>query len=434
MKTSILLCLVGLLFVGIVHGQPASALISNLPGLQDKLNFSMYAGYVPVGTNNYFYWFIESEHSPKDDPVVLWLNGGPGCSSLGGLMSENGPFYPDGNGDLVLNPYSWNRMANMLYLESPAGVGFSYCPEDNCPEYDDNSTASDNYNFLVSWFKLYTQFQSNDFYITGESYAGHYIPELTLQIYQHMKTNPKTPPQSNFKGFAAGNPLSDEGYDLEDNYLNTYLQTHGVIQLGDTDDDDVTGNFNPYDILVDVCDSDKIRNHIRFPHPINHMKGLRPDESNPSTMKRFVPNPPDCIDDWVQNYLDESSVQTSIHAQSTQWVDCGGPEYDFSTESMIPLYRMFMANTDWKIWVYSGDADTVLNFIATEAWILNQNMTVVSPWNVWYYSQIDGTSQIGGWNVQFDRLPYTTVKGAGHMVPWFQPAPAFQLFTSFLQQ
>jgi len=285
----------------------------------------------------------------------------------------------------------------------------------------------------VSWFKLYPAFQENDFYITGESYAGHYIPELVDQIYQHLHSNPKTPPQSNFQGFAAGNPLSDEGYDITDDYLNIYSQTHGLVQLGDSNDDD-DAPLNPYDILVDVCDSAKIRNHIRFPHPINKMRGLKPGEQNPSSTKRFVPNPPDCIDDWVASYLNESKVQTAIHAQPTAWEECGGPDYDFSTESMIPLYQTFMTNTKWKIWVYSGDADTVLNFIATEAWILNQNMTVVNAWAPWYYNQIGGSSQVGGFNVQFDRMTYTTVKGAGHMVPWFQPAPAFQLLSSFLQQ
>jgi len=360
----------------------------------------------------------------------LWLNGGPGCSSLGGLLSENGPFYPDGNGNLVLNPYSWNLLANVLYLESPAGVGFSYCPTD-CGTYDDNRTAVDNYDFLQAWFAAFPEFAKNKFYITGESYAGHYIPTLVNLIYTHTKTNPNAPPQSNFQGFAAGNPLTDTGFDIDGNYLNTFLQTHGCIQLGDTVDTSPDGNLNPYDILVDVCGADHIRNHIRFPHPINGMKGVKGVQT---PHRRYVENPPACIDDWVQNYLNEPSVQTAIHAQAgTSWSDCGGPDYNFGEESMLPLYQTFMDDTNYEILVYSGDEDTVLNFIATEAWVLNFNISATSSWSAWYYSQIGGTPQVGGWTVSFPRLTYTTIKGAGHMVPWFQPAPAFQLYTTFLQ-
>jgi carboxypeptidase C (cathepsin A) len=103
-------------------GQSVKHKIVNLPGWNGT-NFDMYTGYITINNGKHmFYWFVESQGpNPANDPVVLWLNGGPGCSSLLGLMAENGPFYPDENNNLALNPYSWNLFANMLYLESPAG-------------------------------------------------------------------------------------------------------------------------------------------------------------------------------------------------------------------------------------------------------------------------------------------------------------------------
>lgn len=142
------------------------------------------------------YWFIESTKSPSSDPVVLWLNGGPGSSSLIGLLTENGQVVTNddsltqpinGVPQVFLNPYAWTTMANVLYLESPKGVGFSYCENvkssSECINTDE-STASDAYEFLVNFFTSYPEYKTNKFYLTGESYAGIYIPMLMDQIDQ----------------------------------------------------------------------------------------------------------------------------------------------------------------------------------------------------------------------------------------------------------
>jgi len=89
---------------------------------------------------------VESQKDPKNDPVALWTNGGPGCSGLEGLLTEQGPFRAVGNGTLIANPYSWNLLSNMIFIEAPAGVGFSY--SDNRQDYEqvgDARTAQDNY-------------------------------------------------------------------------------------------------------------------------------------------------------------------------------------------------------------------------------------------------------------------------------------------------
>lgn len=418
--------LVALLWiVALSFAQPPNDLITNLPGLQTPVNFPMYAGYLSAtGDRHYFYFFIQSAGNPATDPVILWLNGGPGCSSLLGLFTENGPFSPDQNGNLVINPYAWNNVASVLYIESPAGVGFSYC-DNGCPTFDDNLTANDNYNVLVDFFNKYPKFAQNDFYIFGESYAGHYIPQLVLNIYKNGKSNP---PGSNFKGFGAGNPLSDEYYDLDGPYLAQYMQYHGMIRLDDTNTQ-ASGNYDPYDILVDVCNSKRMANYIRFPHPFNNFKGAQ------ETKKRYVPNPPACIEDYTTSYLNNAQVQSAIHVQATQWTECGGPNYNFGTDSMIPIYQMFMNSTTYKMMVYSGDMDTVLNFYATEKWIMDMKRPVVEPWKAWtYQSPIGNGVQVAGWTIKFKGLRFTTVKGAGHMVPGYTPAPALQMLKNFLSE
>jgi serine carboxypeptidase-like clade 2 len=99
---------------------------------------------------------------------------GPGCSSVGGgMLSELGPFYPTPDGaHLKQNPYSWNKFSNLLFLESPSGVGFSYSNTTSDYVTGDKKTAEDSYKFLVQFFQLYPQYANSRFYIAGESYAG----------------------------------------------------------------------------------------------------------------------------------------------------------------------------------------------------------------------------------------------------------------------
>jgi len=405
--------------------QPPLDKITNLPGTNATVPFSMYSGYIGISNGKQMhYWFVESQNAPATDPLVLWLNGGPGCSSLLGLLSENGPFYPDAKGNLISNPYSWNKLANMLYLESPAGVGFSYCT--TCPTFNDNITAHDNYEVLTNWFLKFPIYQTNPFYISGESYAGHYIPTLAYAIYQAKLVDPLKPPQSIFKGFIVGNPSTYHTADDGDS-LTQYFQSHGIIPLDDNRQSDVTGTFDRYDILADVCEANRMYKYIRFPSWINHHLGFK------ETNKRYVPNPDPCIDDYVATYLNTPTVQNAIHVRSTQWQECGGPNYEYNQGSMYPYYNTFIQSTNWKIWVYSGDADTVINFIGTESWIYNLNRPVSKKWYPWNYARDGSSVQLAGWRVDFDRITFTTIKGAGHMVPWTQPAPAFAMFKSFLQ-
>ncbi|XP_022883552.1 serine carboxypeptidase-like 45 [Olea europaea var. sylvestris] len=164
--------------------------ITKLPG-QPTLQFQQFAGYVTVDDRKQralFYYFVEAEKDPSSKPLVLWLNGGPGCSSIGvGAFSENGPLRPNGQ-VLDRNEYSWNREANMLYLDTPIGVGFSYST--NTSEYgtvNDEVTARDNIFFLQRWFLKFPQYAHSPLFITGESYAGHYVPQLAKLMIKFNK-------------------------------------------------------------------------------------------------------------------------------------------------------------------------------------------------------------------------------------------------------
>ncbi|KAK3017294.1 hypothetical protein RJ639_006398 [Escallonia herrerae] len=166
--------------------------IEGLPG-QPNVSFTQYGGYVTVNESAgraFYYYFTEAQHSKQSLPLLLWLNGGPGCSSLAyGAMQELGPFRVNSDGKtLYKNKFAWNHAANVLFVESPAGVGFSY--SNTTSDYvhnGDKRTAADNYVFLLNWLERFPEYKGREFYISGESYAGHYVPQLAHTILSHNK-------------------------------------------------------------------------------------------------------------------------------------------------------------------------------------------------------------------------------------------------------
>lgn len=124
------------------------------------------AGYLNFSMGQFHYILFDSQTDPANDPLVLWLNGGPGCSSLIGMIYENGPFTVIPNTTFTeLNNYTWNMHANVLYLESPGGVGYSMGFRNN--SNNDTTVAQDNYRALVDFFRKFPNLKKNDFYISG---------------------------------------------------------------------------------------------------------------------------------------------------------------------------------------------------------------------------------------------------------------------------
>lgn len=179
--------------------------VSHLPGLQVPLSSKLYSGYLASGAASgsrarLHYMYAESQSAPATDPLVLWMNGGPGASSLWGFFVEVGP-YATNDASFVHNTSatpavfarsnSWNREANLLVLESPGGVGFSYCTGAHgefcagdacCPVHTDESTASDALEALAAFIQGFPELRGRSLYIAGESYAGIYVPMLAVRV------------------------------------------------------------------------------------------------------------------------------------------------------------------------------------------------------------------------------------------------------------
>lgn len=200
--------------------------IRGVPGYKGELPSRHFGGYITVDQErgrHLYYYFVQSERSPASDPLVLWLNGGPGCSSMDGFVYEHGPFLMSFKGgkdstgrrlqelELRRNPYSWARVANMLYVDSPAGVGMSYYETPGDRHTNDSHTAADMNTFLRRWLEAYPEFQENDFFVSGESYAGVYVPLVTQAVLDGNEAGQK--PALRLRGYLVGNGVTDEAVD-----------------------------------------------------------------------------------------------------------------------------------------------------------------------------------------------------------------------------
>jgi carboxypeptidase C (cathepsin A) len=122
--------------------------------------------------------FYESRNDPVNDPIIMWFNGGPGCSSLLGAFQELGPYVVDDELSPThqVNPYSWNNNASLLFMESPAGVGYSIANLSTDYPTNDYRQSEDAIKALLDWFSKFPEYKPNGFYISGESYGGIYVP------------------------------------------------------------------------------------------------------------------------------------------------------------------------------------------------------------------------------------------------------------------
>jgi len=361
------------------------------------------------------------------------------------FLSELGPFRPDVNGtSLHMNPYSWNLVANMLFIEQPAGVGFSTAPAD-FKGYGDAQAAQDNAAFIVAWFKLFPVYATHDFYLTSESYGGHYLPTLAAQIVQ----NGNVP---NFRGFAVGNPLTympyrDYGQYGTQAYHNLLPKPllDKYLALGCKDDDSsqncsdvmatmdgITANMDPYSLDFPIClegPSGERKAFMRAMSRARMYAGKKNDIFSSYFPNEYEP----CAGNWAASYLNRADVQSAIHViGSPVWADCSdnvGNLYNLTDilAPMMPVYRQLINSSKLNILVYSGDDDSICATLGTQQWIWNLGSNVSKEWAEW---TVDG--QVAGFLVQFQGFSFATVHGAGHMVPQTRPAQALALFKNFL--
>ena len=455
----------------------------------DLYSGDVYSGYLKtkIDGNELFYIYTPSQNNADKAPVLLWLNGGPGCSSLFGLLGEVGPVTSDNFADeFKYNPYSWNLNANLVAIEQPAGVGFSKTSNPKF-QWTDDVTAE---NLLEGVKNFLDEFdlKGRDFYIAGESYAGVYIPFLATHMLEDTSSN-----KVNLRGVLIGNGLTDFDTDIERSMVEFGFY-HGLISIEtyntfkrhcphkpdelypeeedyseNSENKELKDSYYPRNV-THKCN--EIRSLIRQNLGGSDIYGIYrvcPTESRISlndpfylnsqhTMKKTIIEklkqyknsnnnikktnlkaqlependvwPDGCGDDLTfDRFLNDPIVKQKlqVYNESMIWTQCFNIDYVMSAS--YPFYNETMKKfPDVKVWVFSGTEDGVLPTLGTMRWINKLGFHIETEWKQW---KVD--KQIAGFVQKYEEgLVVVTVKGAGHMVPQDQRASAFKMVSSLI--
>ena len=452
-----------IILISNIISEPEEDLVKDLPDY--PFEKKMYSGYLNITEiKKLHYIYLESE---KDsDKLFIWFNGGPFCSSLNGWIKGHGPFVIEGN-KLVKNPYSWNKLANMLYIESPAGAGFSILNSyiESELSMDDDIAAHDNLIAIIDFFNKFPSLRDKDLYISGESYAGIYIPMLAYEIL-HYNDKVSDSHKIKLKGILVGNGVADWKYDTVPAMID-FIFTHHLIGFElrkdyikycqkEIDEEKcnanvlktlgLINNINVYDYLQD-CQGLSNSNSIRNSYYFNYAKWAFPSSLLKSKNKHFLQIIKDenksngavpCIDtSIIENYLNRIDVKKALHVdQSIKWEICnmeGYSRYRKLEKGSIYAYPYLLNKI--RILIYSGDTDMAVPFNGNQAWIRNLRLPIISEWKSWRAEDLDGNvdmANIAGYRTIYKGLTFVTVKGTGHMVPQWKRKEAFHMVKRFL--
>lgn len=439
---------------------PVEDEVRDLPGLSVQPTFKQYSGFLYAGGDRRLhYWYMESQRNPNTDPLLLWLNGGPGASSLIGAMAENGPFRVGKKGkQLFINPYSWNTVANVLYLEAPAGVGFSYDPS-GVYETNDDKTADDNYLAIQAFFRKFPNLRKREFYVTGESYGGVYVPMLTQRLM-------KAPKGINLRGFVVGNGALDEtalgnsllffGYhhgffDLDTwtrliqhccngsaspqgcNFVEPKTKTRDLCkaEVAQVNWKMASLPLNPYNIYDD-CGADSILLETTaraMGRTSSYHRHLYASARNRSYS---IPLAPNCMDlNDVTAYLNRPDVKAALHVESStlEWTSTSEVlHYNRQYYDMAPVVKELVDSGCLRSLIYNGDVDMVCNFIGDQWFVTNLGYKNATEYQQWLYKK-----HLAGFYQSFEgNITYATIRGSGHMVPHDKPAQALHMISQFM--
>ena len=445
------------LLIQIIFSATENDLVKSIPDYSYKGR--LYSGYLDVSdVKKFHYMFNYAHEDPEHKPLVLWLNGGPGCSSLDGWANEHGPMQMGEDAKFHTNEYSWNRAANMIYLESPGDVGFSYI--DSKLDYElyinDDIAAKDNLNALISFFKKFPTMKGKDFYIAGESYGGIYVPMLAYNIVQYNKNLPESQ-KINLKGILVGNGVADWNYDTTPatidfaftHHLYSYETRMDLNKYCIMEYDEMKCN-EVYDIIDNNLDGINIYDYLRecaLPETINGeissnskyykyarwaFKNRKVSKNKNDELKKSYGVY--CFNDTnVENYFNREDVQNALHVEARrEWFVCSdevGERYEIQEKGFIWVYPTLLKE-GIKILVYSGDTDAIVPFNGNQAWIKNLKLEIEKPWRQW--RAFNDEDNVSGYVIEYKGLTFCTIKGTGHMAPQWKPKESYYMFSKFI--
>ncbi|KAK1308379.1 Serine carboxypeptidase 3 [Acorus calamus] len=405
-----------------------------IPGLLGSEGVSVkelghHAGYYRLSHSHdarMFYFFFESRSS-KDDPVVIWLTGGPGCSSELAVFYENGPFKIADNLSLVWNEYGWDKASNLIFVDQPTGTGFSYSSDKRDLRHDETGVSNDLYDFLQAFFKEHPQFTKNDFYITGESYAGHYIPAFASRVHQGNKA--KDGIHINLKGFAIGNGLTDPA--IQYKAYTDYALDMGIIK--EPDYTRINKLMPACELAIKLCGTSGkaacLASYLVCNNIFNSIMKIAGNTNYYDIRKQCEGSL--CYDfSNMEKFLKQKTVRDALGVGDIEFVSCSPSVYQaMLTDWMRNLEVGIPALLEdgVKMLIYAGEYDLICNWLGNSRWVHSmewsgQQHFVNSP-----TLSFEVDNKEAGQTKSHGPLAFLKVHNAGHMVPMDQPKAALEM-------
>merc|ERR1712216_128737 len=383
---------------------------------------------------NYFYWLFEARENPEHAPVVLWLTGGPGCSSEIALFGENGPCSVRAGGKSTkMNPYSWNRKSTIIFVDQPAGTGFSYGARSDM-DRSEKQVSNDLYHFMQEVVKHYPKYHKQRFYIFGESYAGHFVPAFGHRLLMGNKAHEGE--YIAFKGQAIGNGLTDP--EIQYPYypqmafnskttkpVITKAQYKRMVSAIPTCVKDIRGCKKD----KSMCSAAFIRCNAALIDPVQDTG------KNVYDLRQKCKNPPLCYDFAPMSTFLRSKKVKKILGVKKEWADC-----NFAVNGMF--------HTDWmrsqrhkippvlengiRTMVYAGDVDFICNWMGNKAWTLKMPWSSKAGFGAAKDKDWSVNGKVVGRERKHGTLSFLQIHKAGHMVPMDQPEVAMLMLNSFI--
>ena len=459
---------------------PTRVEVKSMPGYPGPLPSKMYSGFVNAGTppsgvgEMYFHYIgFQAEENPATAPTVIWYNGGPGASSLFGLFQELGPLYLNeyseksaaynktGIPEPLYNPSTWSKRFNLFAIDSPAPVGFSYCTQDgpagkgtSCGPWNDSAVFKANHKVLTNLLNdVFPEYLENDLYLTGESYAGIYVPGIMNEIIEEPKG-------LKLKGVAVGdgcmgNDVGCKGPYYDVRFFGGHGQVSNALQKqiwqhcpkanlcsGHLDErckglikemNKQIGGYFVYD-LYDDCPSNMISRLSEF-------KSRHAGRSRHMFSKYSgAVNEYACSGTAMPDYFAREDFRNAIGVPVNDYffnADNGaGFNYSSTVNDVRPFYKNAISK-GLRILNYEGDSDACgldsagfLQDTYTAFWP-SLGLTQNEAWRPW---TTDGKSHMGGYVMEWGhrQASFLTIRGSGHMVPLNKPVQAAAFINAFV--
>lgn len=402
----------------------------------DKSVKQLVGYYSAGGDKKYFFWLFEARKTvPKDSPTVMWLTGGPGCSSMMALFTENGPctVNPEGT-DTIPNPYSWTERANVFWVDQPPGTGFS----EGSYDQNEDGVALDMHAFLEALFKAKPEY-NNRFYISGESYAGHYIPAIANYIFEQNKG---TGFKINMAGVAIGNGWTDPELQFASFPEMAYKSTTTKPFVSEAEYKAMVAVVPACQQFVNLCDTGSTYSCYvaEAVCEASLMGAVQAHNKNPYDLRLDCGDKPLCYDNTnLETFLNDPKVKQNLGVNpDKEWAVCDTTVYINFLEDFVKSFHKRLVpliEAGVPVLIYAGDQDYICNWIGVKSWTLALEWSGQKKFNA---AQDLPYKLPSGKDIGLRRsagsFTFLQVFEAGHMVPMDQPEAALFMINDFIHQ